>query len=131
MLTNGQCPWCKNKSFVSYVRIPCQDKILLYLDIRSADEDVYVNEKMTAIKDCNYSSNDEKATINPRAIIHSAVAHTLWHTGRQVSIRQEGGKVFGIYIFSKMSAQIYQIMHTGRQASIRQEGKRSLEYIFF
>ena len=26
-------PWCKIKSFVSYVRIPCQDKILLYLDI--------------------------------------------------------------------------------------------------
>ena len=66
-----------------------------------ADEDINVDEKMTPIKDCNYSSNDEKATINPRAIIHSAVAHTLWHTGRQASIRQEGKKVFGINIFSK------------------------------
>ena len=86
-----------------------------------ADEDVYVDEKMTPIKDCNYSSNDEKATINPRAIIHSAVAHTLWHTGRQASIRQEGERSLE-YIFSqKMSAQIYQIMHTGRLASIRLE----------
>ena len=29
----------------------------------------------------DYSSNDEKVTINLCAIIHSAAKHTLWHTG--------------------------------------------------
>ena len=33
----------------------------------------------------DYSLNDERVTINLGAIIHSAAAHTLWHTGRQAS----------------------------------------------